>query len=83
MGIFDKFKKKESSIAHNYTTCNHSDALPNSVFCPKCGAEIEHTTQKTIEHKINFDINNCYICVLHFRRISAWITPTSYPIKNM
>ena len=31
---------------------------------------------------INFDIKNCYICVLHFRCISAWITPVSHPVKN-
>ena len=40
MGLFDIFKKKESSKADNDTTCNHSDALPNSVFCPKCGHKI-------------------------------------------
>ena len=84
MGLFDIFKKKESSKTDNDTTCNHSDALPNGVFCPKCGHKIERTAAKTSNSKriINFDIKNCYICVLHFRCISAWVTPTSHPVKK-
>ena len=84
MVLFDIFKKKESSKAQKDTICNHSEALPNSVFCPKCGAKIEHIAPKTSKPKriINSDINNCYVCVLHFRCISAWVTPTSHPVKK-
>ena len=84
MALFDVFKRKESSKAQNDTICNHSEALPYSVFCPKCGAKIERTFQKSRAPKrtINVDINNCYICVLHFRRISAMITPMSHPVQK-
>ena len=84
MVLFDIFKRKESSKAQKDIICNHNEALPNSVFCPKCGAKIEHTAKKTNKPKriINFDINNCYVCVLHFRRINTWITPRSHPVKE-
>lgn len=84
MSFFDGFKKKGVIKTQTDTVCNHSEALPNSIFCPSCGAKIEHTFQKssTPKRTINIDINHCYICVLHFRCISAWITPMSHPVKK-
>ena len=84
MALFDIFKKKESPKVQKNTICNHNDALPDSKFCPRCGAEIDRTIQKprNTERKTEFDIDNCYICVLHFRCISAWSTPTSHPVKK-
>lgn len=82
--MFRIIKKKQASKAQIDTTCNHSDALPDSIFCPRCGAKIERNFPKSSKPKrtIKFDINNCYLCVLHFRCISAWITPTSHPVKK-
>ena len=84
MGLFDIFKKKDVVKGDTGTSCNHGDALPNSKFCPRCGAKIERTFQKSLAKKgtINVDINNCYICVLHFRCISAMITPMSHPVQE-
>lgn len=78
------FKKKGVSKVQTDITCNHRDALPDSDFCPRCGAKIERIFSESGELKSmkTFDINNCYICVLHFRIISAWITPSSYPVEE-
>lgn len=38
--------------------------------------------EPTNKDNIRNDISDCYICVLHFPLISAWITPTSYPVRQ-
>lgn len=82
--MFRFFKNKDVSKTRTDTVCNHMDASPNSVFCPKCGAKIEQFASAAIKPQRiqTVDINTCYICVLHFRCISAWITPMSYPVQK-
>ena len=82
--MFKFLSKKVSFEKQTDSLCEHIPAAPNSIFCKKCGAIIRNLPPKTNQSKIKgaFHINNCYICVLHFRRKSAMITPSSYPITT-
>lgn len=82
--MFGFFKNKNVLKIQTDAVCNHEEASPDSVFCPKCGARIKQFASEVIKSKQiqTVDINTCYICVIHFRRISAWITPMSYPVRE-